>query len=257
MFGFQITWLFSIAPDWTAAHLLPVADDAGDDGDALWDGILWAARTPGPSLFEILKPGLVSRALSPTRRRAEASAIAAFLLIGWGADPGLGSSGRQMSSSELRRIIVAADDDLRNQVLWHIWHWVEDPEGKWRDRLLTFLDEVWPHHRALRTPEMSARLVDLALASGELFPQIVERLANRLVAVRGGMLRGLSSRSEANTQGAMAYPRSLLDLLWAVLAEDPTLWPYKVEDILDVLSENEVTKGDPRLSELRRRRSGY
>lgn len=257
MLGFQITWLFANVPEWTEAHLLPVANDDGDDGDALWDGILWAAKTPAPPLFKILKPALISRALSPARRRAEASAIAAFLLIGWGVNPGPGSSSRQVSSAELRSVLVASDDDLRNQVLWHIGHWVEDPEGKWRERLLPFLEEVWPHHRAVRTPEMSARLVDVALASGELFPQVVERLANRLVAVRGGMLRGLSSRSVAESHGAMAHPRSLLDLLWAVLAEDPTLWPYKVEDILEVLSENEVTKGDPRLSELRRRRSGY
>lgn len=253
MLGFQITWLHAIAPDWAAAQLLTIADDQGDDGDALWDGILWAGRSPNPMLFEILKRALLSRALSPIRRRAEANVIAAFLLVGWGADADI--SDRLVSSAELRSILVDSDDDLRNQVLWHFEHWVEDPQAKWYARLLSFLDEVWPHHRAVRTPEMSARLVDLALASGDLFPEVVKRIVNRVVPVRGGMLRGLITRSDADQHRFVAYPSAMLDLLWAVLAEDPTLWPYKVEEVLDALSEASETKGDPRLSELRRRRS--
>lgn len=39
-----------------------------------------------------------------------------------------------------------------------------------------------------------------------------------------------------------------------ILAEDATQWPYKIEDILDLLSEAEATRADPSLSELRRRR---
>jgi hypothetical protein len=48
----------------------------------------------------------------------------------------------------------------------------------------------------------------------------------------------------------------MLDLLWAILAEDTALWPYKVEELLALLSEAPETRADPRLSELRRRRSG-
>jgi len=48
----------------------------------------------------------------------------------------------------------------------------------------------------------------------------------------------------------------MLDLLWTILAEDVTLWPYKIEETLVVLAEASKAQGDPRLSELRRRRSG-
>ena len=48
----------------------------------------------------------------------------------------------------------------------------------------------------------------------------------------------------------------MLDLLWANLAEDATHWPYKIEEMLDVLAEAPATRADPRLSELRRRRAG-
>ena len=256
MLGFQINWLFAIAPDWTNANLLTVVDDEGDDGDALWDGILWAARAPSRALYERLKPGLLARAMSPMRRRAEANVVGGFLLIGWGGDPDADPPEQLVTSAELREILVESDDDLRGQILWHLEHWAADPEAKWRARLVPFLTDVWPNHRAVRTPEMSTRLVDLALASGDLFPQVVQAILPRLVPVRGGMLRGFMLRSEAENHPALVYPAAMLDLLWAILAEDATVWPYKIEEVLDVLAEASATRADPRLSELRRRRAG-
>lgn len=256
MLGFQINWLFAFAPDWTNANLLTVVDDEGDDGDALWDGILWAARAPSRALYERLKPGLLARAMSPMRRRAEANVVGGFLLIGWGGDPDADPPEQLVTSAELREILVESDDDLRGQILWHLEHWAADPEAKWRARLVPFLTDVWPNHRAVRTPEMSTRLVDLALASGDLFPQVVQAILPRLVPVRGGMLRGFMLRSEAENHPALVYPAAMLDLLWAILAEDATVWPYKIEEVLDVLAEARETRADPRLSELRRRRAG-
>lgn len=48
-------------------------------------------------------------------------------------------------------------------------------------------------------------------------------------------------------------PGPLLDLLWAVLGEDASLWPYRVEHSLEALAQAPETAADPRLSELRRR----
>ena len=53
---------------------------------------------------------------------------------------------------------------------------------------------------------------------------------------------------------ARRFPRETLDLLCAVLAEDPQLWPYKIEGVLDYLATAPETSADSRLSELRRRR---
>lgn len=70
------------------------------------------------------------------------------------------------------------------------------------------------------------------------------------------MLRGLTLRAEAENHPALIYPVAMLDVLWVILAEDATLWPYKIEEVLDVLAEARETRADPRLSELRRRRAG-
>lgn len=255
MLGVQINRLFAVAPDWTVANLLTVVDDEGNDGDALWDGILWAARAPSRAMYERLKPGLLARATSPLRRRAEANDIGGFLLIGWGGDSGADTPEQLVTSAELRDILVESDNAIRGQILQHLGRWSVDPEAKWRARLVPFLTDVWPNQRALKTPEMSACLVNLTLASGDMFPQVVKAVLPRLVAVRGGMLRGFTLRSEAKNHPALIYPAAMLDVLWAILAEDATLWPYETEEILDVLAEARETRADPRLSELRRRRA--
>jgi hypothetical protein len=46
----------------------------------------------------------------------------------------------------------------------------------------------------------------------------------------------------------------MLELLWAILAEDARQWPYKIEEVIDLLEAAIETRADPRLSELRRRR---
>jgi len=97
-------------------------------------------------------------------------------------------------------------------------------------------------------------LVDFALANGDLMPAIVEVILPRLVPVRGGHLRTLSLKADVEDHPARLYPKATLDLLWAVLAEDPRQWPYKIEDVIEILAEAPETAADARLSELRRRR---
>jgi hypothetical protein len=94
------------------------------------------------------------------------------------------------------------------------------------------------------------------LASGNLFPEVVQAVLPRLVPVQNGTLRGFMVHSDPENDPARIYPVAMLDLLWAVLAEDPTLWPYRIDDVLDLLAEAPETRADPRLSELRRRRAG-
>jgi hypothetical protein len=156
--------------------------------------------------------------MSPTRRRAEANVIGGFLLIGWGGDAEEDPPFQLVSSAELREVLVEGDNDLRRQILWHLQNWLQNAKGKWRARLVPFLTDVWPYHRALHTPEVAAQLSDLAMASGDLFPQVVEAILRRLVPVRGGMLRNLVSKSSTDDHPANHYPTAMLDLLWAILA---------------------------------------
>jgi hypothetical protein len=76
----------------------------------------------------------------------------------------------------------------------------------------------------------------------------------RLVPIRGGSFGTILLSDNSESDPLRRFPAAMLDLLWAILSEDPAYWPYKIEDTLDRLAAAPETSEDPRLSELRRRR---
>jgi hypothetical protein len=120
--------------------------------------------------------------------------------------------------------------------------------------VIPFFTHVWPKQRSLRTPAISSRLADFLLASDDLLPTLMPLVLPRLVPIRGGSLRTILVNDDPEKDPVRRFPAAVLDLLWAILGEDRAYWPYKVEDILDRLAAPPETRGDPRLSELRRRR---
>jgi hypothetical protein len=150
--------------------------------------------------------------------------------------------------------LIWSNDELRSQVLWQLQQWSRNPGTAWRDRLLPFFTLVWPKQRALRTPKMSEKLTDVILESGEMIPALLRLLLPRLVPTRGGMLRSSLIGEDSATDSAQRFPIEMLDLLWAILGDDPTLWPLGAENALNYLATAPETSGDARLSELRRRR---
>jgi hypothetical protein len=250
MLGFQITWLFTIDPAWTERQLVPLVDDSGPDGDALWGGLLWAARLPPRSLYPRLKTALISRA-TDDHRRNEKTILAGFLLAGWGSNTS--TEKRLVTDIELREVLIHADDEFRQQLLWQLERWCTEPDSDWRTRVIPFFRHVWPKQRALHTPATSSHLANFALASGDLMPAVVELILPRLVPLRRTFLRFKSQGEAAADHPARAYPAATLDLLWAVLGEDTSSWPHRIKESLELLAQAPDTASDPRLSELRRR----
>lgn len=253
MLGNQYNWLFNIDPKWAEQALLSAINADDGDGDAMWDGIFWSARIPSRSLFGRIKPGLVARARRPAMRRKNNEVIAGMLLSGWGGEADAPEPARLLTDVELREILIHADDELRGQLLWHLGHWSNNVQTRWPERLIPFLRDVWPKQRALRNPSISARLVDLALGSGDQMPAVVAVILPRLVPARSTSMRMMLMTSGPEPHPAHRYPNAMLDLLWAVLGDDPQLWPYKIEDTLALLANDPEVGSDSRLSELRRR----
>jgi len=254
MIAHRVTSLFAIDPVWTEAALLPFAEDGGQDGEAFWGGFLWAARIPRTELYLRLKPGLMTRALQPASRKAHSNIIAGMLLAGWGGALDAEEPERLIGDVEFREVLIHADNDLRRQVIRNLQQWSTGNQGRWRERVIPFLTDVWPKQRALRVPEIAGRLAEFALASGDLMPEVVAAVLPRLVPVRGGSLHTIALDSDNPDSPARRHPSTMLNLLEAVLPEDPQAWPYKFEKVIEILEQAPETSADPRLADLRRRR---
>ncbi|NMN07273.1 MULTISPECIES: SIR2 family protein [unclassified Novosphingobium] len=254
MLGAHYVWLFNVDPKWTHCAILPAIASGDADGDAVWDGIFWTGRLPSRDTFALIKPGLIARARQGGARRKSNNVISGMLLGGWGGEADAAEPERLLTDAELREVLIHADDELRGKFLWHLSHFSNNIQTRWPERLVPFLRTVWPKQRALRNPSVSARLVDLALGSGDQMPAVVEVILPRLVPTRSTSMHMMLVTSDGSSHPAYRYPAALLDLLWAVLSDDVQQWPYKIEEALDRLSEDPVVGSDSRLAELRRRR---
>ena len=254
MISHRTNWLFAVDRNWVAANLLPLAMDEGPDGDAFWDGYLWAAQMPSRELFLELKPALTARVVRPRRARNHGNILAGFLLAGWGGAAEAEEPERLISDVEFREVLIHSDDEFRTQVLWNLERWSSGGKGQWSQRLLIFLGDIWPKQRALRTSTISSALANLALSSGDLVPEVVASILPRLVTVRGGRLHSLGLDTANPDHAARRFPKAMLDLLEVILPEDPRSWPYRTDAVLDILEQSPDVAADARLADLRRRR---
>lgn len=248
----RLNWLFNIDPCWTADRLLPLSNNAGYGSKPFWAGYFWTARVPQHPLYQLLKPRFIALVKEPGMCREHADKLAGMLLAGWYVEEDVAEPQQLISDRELREILVHADDNLRTKVLMYLKRWVLETDSRWSERLLPFLIHVWPRQRVARTARVSGRLVDLALAIPEQFPEIVQAILPRLVPIESSSSM-LVSFTDASAQIIGAHSRTLLDLLWAILAETPADWPYGASEIIAQLARRTETEADSRLSELLRR----
>ena len=143
-----------------------------------------------------------------------------------------------MRNSEL--YVVQTDDKFRSHVLWRLETWArnanEDTENKWTPLLPEFLKDVWPYQRKTNSPAVSASLCHLVFSNEELFPELVEIILPRLAKIDVPNWRWYKARDFVKK-----YPRQTLDLLYAVLPDNVSTWPYGIGDIFASISGGEPT----------------
>lgn len=251
----QLDWLHFVDPKWTAANILGVLEgrDANEqDKDAIWAGFFWRARTPPQELFMRLKPHLLDVAARRSEQRSHhVQIVAGLVMAGWGSklEP---SGDRLISSSEMRRLLLDADPDLRQQVIWYLERWSREEE-KWSGQTVEFLRDAWPKQKAIRSSRISARLLDLALSEKANFTKVAALVAQLVTKVGDDHLLIPDLRNEEETI-AGRFPEETLALLHAVLPESAARWPYGANVAVSTLGElHPAIRSDPRYVELESR----
>jgi hypothetical protein len=250
MLSFNLHWFYAIDPAWTERNFLtPLATD-DEDQAAIWAGFFWRNTVPAEDLYRRLKPHLLQVARrGAVTRRGHVGALSGILLLGWGnTDSTTGK--RAVTDSEERDVLADSDEEFRLHTLWQLERWC-DAEESWRKQLVTFLQDVWPRNRKAKSPKVSSRLCELALSSGSMFSEVVDRVLPLVEKTAGEhlLLHGLTEEKGVVEQ----FPERTLALLYAVLPSDTSRWPYRIEEVLNRIGlASAALLTDHRLVELKR-----
>jgi hypothetical protein len=252
---FNLNWSYLIDPVWTDETYLKLLDEdeaQNKDKDAIWAGIMWSAKIPMPKLFIRLKPYFLrmgSERTSNTRRHAEI--LSGILLAGWDSkdDDGI----RFIESGEYRSALLNSDAEFLSHTLWNLDHWSGDGNNKRPRSVLEFIREVWPKHKKVRTPKVSARLCEIALSQEENFPEVTAEVVKLVTRIEDEHVLIPELRKPQETQ-AHRYPKDTLDLLYAILPSNISMWPYGASGLIKVIEEvAPALLRDPKLIELKSR----
>jgi len=99
-------------------------------------------------------------------------------------------------------------------MLWTLERWskAEDGENRCSALFPEFLIEVWPRQKAAKSPLISSRLVDLAFANPEHFPEIANAVLRLLTKIVNKHIHLTSLREEENNI-VDRYPEQALTII--------------------------------------------
>lgn len=246
--AFNLTWFHYIDPRWTEKAFLKLIEDKSssqDDVRAIWAGFMWGARFPNSELFIKLKPHLLEMAKNNiSERRRHTEVLSGLLLSGWASKDN--KKKRYISNDELRVVLLNVGDNFRANILWHLKRWSSDKDSIWAKQTLEFLRDVWPKHKMVRTAKTSARLCEIALNQEEDFPKICDITIKLVTKIEDEFVHipeiQKTARDEEGANLAERYPEDYLNLLYAILPNQPEKWPYGSIDVL-----KRIEKRDPNL----------
>ena len=162
---------------------------------------------------------------------------------------------RYITNTEIRNVLLNANEEFRSHILWQVERWARDEDENnedWLAMLPEFFEDVWPRQKTIRTPMISALLSNLLFLNTKFFPNIAEMLIPRLTIAQPDRL--MLPDPEEDCEIADRYPKMTLDILYTILSEDVSLWPYGVESLLKRIIEiDPKLKYDYHYIELKRR----
>lgn len=245
--GLQFVFFWLIDPKWAEATIMPNMASEDADGDAFWDGFLWAKKVPPPALLKKMRTAIIHKVIESSRRKPITDSLADIILFAW-----VEWSGRKkppITNAQFRETIVQGGADFGTQVLWNLG-WRLQKKSVSREQVVLFFREVWPLQKALKSVEISIALSTFLFKTGDLFTELSGLIVGRLVPCEN--FDTYTIHSEGKGGIIETYPEALLEVLLRLLPADVSRWPHYTGEILDRLARVPKVSGDMRFKQLRR-----
>lgn len=239
----NLVYLFQVDLPWAKEHLLPLFDwkRSEHEARAAWAGFLWNPRLYVP-LMRVLKPAFLDTARHYHALGSDGGRYAAVLTIA-ALDPGdvfthaeLADATRALPPDGLR--------DAAKTLVRQMESAGDQRAAYWANRVVPYLQDIWPKGRQHATPAIAERFGRLCIAAQDAFPEAVVRLRSWLQAQDNPFVL-VHPLHEAALCGR--FPEPALEFLNRVIG-DQTLWlPEELGACLIAIREAAPQLGtDPR-----------
>ena len=244
--------LLRVDSEWTSKNLLPLFDweHIEEEARAVWSGFLWSPRLYHPLLTEIKQPFLAT-----ARHYEELGEFAkqyAALLTFVGLNPS--DTFRPGELKEATGTLPDAGLVVASRTLQQSMESTGSQQvASWENRILPYLDSIWPTAGERKTKEISASLAYLCVKAGDAFPHAVERLKDWFQPLS----EPLGSAYELHESGlCQRFPQHALKFLDALIGNELPYLRDKLRACLQQIRDADSSlEQDPkfhRLSDLAR-----
>ena len=257
----NLVTFYRIDRSWTTEHLLPLFDwkHGQIEARAMWQGFLFSPRLHWPLLGDLKKQFLDTAGhfieLGP--RGESYASLLTFMAL---------DRGDTFTTNELGKAVRALPLEGLNYVansLVRALSGAGDQRGEyWKNRVLPFLDKIWPKSIDVVSPEILKELARLCIAAGDAFSEATERLKGWLkhpVTDSSRTRRANAVIRELDEAGlSKRFPDAALMLLDSLGLQDNDAWLIidQLAGCLDDIGDgNPVLMEDPgfqKLQNLRR-----
>lgn len=179
----HVITLFRVDQTWTEEYLLPQFDwrTSPDTARQAWIGYLWSPRVYRP-LLDAIKEPFLETARHVTELDGVSEQYASLLTYVSVELEGL------FTKSELRSATAYLPHDVLERAIHTLIDGLEGAADRapeyWRNRAKPYIINIWPASHEVRTGSISEKFAQLAIASGEMFPDAIATLRDWLVPIQ-------------------------------------------------------------------------
>ena len=229
----NIISLLRVDSKWTSEHMLPLFDWQHIEAEAraMWSGFLWSPRLYHPLFVKIKQPFL------DTARHYEELGQFGKQYVALLTFAALNPSDT-FCRSELKKATTTLPDAglvVASRTLQQSLESAGSQQvASWDNRIVPYLDSIWPTSREHRTRRISATLAHLCVSAGDAFPHAVERLKDWLQPLS----EGLGCLYELHESGrCRRFPQAALEFLDAVIGNEVLYMRDKLRSCLEQIRE--------------------
>jgi len=238
----RLTWLFYLDPSWVTQLLIPMFSVECNQAEPAWNGFLHGQNLGTPELFFLLKVNFLKvfeSALAWRWDNQPIDRLHEFLVIAcyWHKKSGL-----YVDFSEARLALQRTTDDGRSHAIWQLNAIIES-QNAWRSFGKPFILKAWPMEARFQTSSSSRQFAAIADSSGDNFPDVVRTLSPLLIPSNQLDLFVYKTKERDGDDEERAaklprkFPSAMLALLDRLVADDPSLAPYDLGSLVDIIAD--------------------